>query len=186
MLDDQIKEQDKYSTKELSQKALENLIKNEELRKKTSEFLSLQPEEKFLGLFDSEKHEPLIQEFDGRKIQRFQYMVKNPNTGQENFWRVSKRASEQIDAFLIEGHNLLKIQRLGLGNDPRCYGHNLIPLAFTFFSTNTKLSFNMISRNQLYLEAMEKMLDQRLDPIPKWNCNHIYKLGIENELKSSE
>jgi hypothetical protein len=61
-----------------------------------------------------------------------------------------------------------------------------MPLPFTFFSTNTKLSFNMISRNQLYLEAMEKMLDQRLDPIPKWNCNHIYKLGSEKELKSSE
>jgi hypothetical protein len=117
MLDNQIKYI--YSTKELSQKALENLRKNEELRKKTSEFLSLQPEEKFLGLFDSEKQEPVIQEFDGRKVQRFQYMVKNPNTGQEKFWRVSKRASEQIDAFLIEGHNLLKIQRLGLGNDIR-------------------------------------------------------------------
>lgn len=119
MVDDQIKEQDKYSTKELSQKALENLGKNEELRKKTSEFPSLQPEEKFLDLFDSEKHEPVIQEFDGKKVQRFQYMVKNPNTRQEKFWRVSKRASEQIDAFLIEGHNLLKIQRLGLGNDIR-------------------------------------------------------------------
>src|SRR5205807_5373798 len=102
MVDDQAKEQDKYSTKELSQKALENLRKNEELRRKASEFLSLQPGEKFLGLFDPEKFEPVIQEFDGKKVQRFQYMIKDPNTGQEKFWRISKRVSEQIDAFLIE------------------------------------------------------------------------------------
>lgn len=102
MVDDQVKEQDKYSTKERSQKALENLRKNEELRRKASEFLSLQPGEKFLGLFAPEKFEPVIQEFDVRKS-RFQYsMIKDPNTGQEKFWRVSKRVSEQIDAFLIE------------------------------------------------------------------------------------
>jgi hypothetical protein len=124
MVDDQVKEQDKYSTKELSQKALENLRKNEELRRKASEFLSLQPGEKFLGLFDPEKFEPVIQEFDGKKVQRFQYMIKDPNTGQEKFWRVSKRVPEQIDAFLSEGHNLLEIQRLGSGNDTR---YNILP-----------------------------------------------------------
>ena len=45
--------------------------------------------------------------------------VKDPNTGQEKYWIVSKRTSEQVDAFLIEGHNLLKIQRLPSGNDTR-------------------------------------------------------------------
>ena len=72
-----------------------------------------------LGLFDPEKMEPVEQEFDGKKVQRFEYTVKDPNTGREKYWVVSKRTSEQVDAFLIEGHNLLKIQRLGSGNDTR-------------------------------------------------------------------
>ena len=72
-----------------------------------------------LGLFDPEKMEPVEQEFDGKKVQRFEYTVKDPNTGQEKYWIVSKRTSEQVDAFLIERHNLLKIQRLGSGNDTR-------------------------------------------------------------------
>jgi hypothetical protein len=37
-----------------------------------------------LGLFDPEKMEPVEQEFDGKKVQRFEYTVKDPNTGQEN------------------------------------------------------------------------------------------------------
>jgi hypothetical protein len=48
-----------------------------------------------------------------------EYTIQDPNTGQEKYWIVSKRTSEQIDAFLLEGHNLLKIQRLGSGNDTR-------------------------------------------------------------------
>jgi hypothetical protein len=80
--------------------------------------------EKFLGLFDPERIEPVEQEFDGKKVQRFQYTVKDPNTGQEKYWVVSKRTSEQVDAFLGEGHNLLKIQRLGSGNDTR---YNIFP-----------------------------------------------------------
>ena len=63
-------------------------------------------------------------EFDGKNVQRFQYTVKDPNTGQEKYWTVSKRTSEQIDAFLGEGHNLLKIQRFGLGKDTR---YHIIP-----------------------------------------------------------
>jgi hypothetical protein len=63
--------------------------------------------------------EPVEQEFDGKKVQRFQHTVKDPNTGQEKYWIVSERTSEQVNAFLIEGHNLLKIQRLGSGNDTR-------------------------------------------------------------------
>jgi hypothetical protein len=72
-----------------------------------------------LGLFDPEKMEPVEQEFDGKKVQRFEYTVKDPNTGQETYWIVSKRTSEYVDALLIERHNLLKIQRLGSGNDTR-------------------------------------------------------------------
>ena len=122
MLEDKDEEKDKI--KELSEKAKENLKRNEELRQKSSKFQSVQPSEKFLWLFDPEKIQPVEQEFDGKKIQRFQYTIKDPNIGQEKYWIVSKRTSEQIDAFLMEGRNLLKIQRLGSGNDTR---YNIFP-----------------------------------------------------------
>ena len=119
-----IEEKAKENLKELSDKAKENLRRNEELRRKSSKFQSVQPGEKFVGLFNPEKMEPVEQEFDGKKVQRFQYTIQDPNTGMEKFWIVSKRTSEQIDAFLTEGHNLLKIQRLGSGNDTR---YNIFP-----------------------------------------------------------
>jgi hypothetical protein len=61
-----------------------------------------------------------------------------------------------------------------------------MPFPFHFFSTTTRLSVNIINRSQQFVEAMEQMLDQRLDFNPKCNCNHIFKLGIEKKLKSSE
>jgi hypothetical protein len=70
-------------------------------------------------LFDAKKIEPIEREFDGKKVQRFQYTVKDLSINQEKLWTVSKRTSEQIDAFLSEGHFLLKIQRVGLGKDTR-------------------------------------------------------------------
>jgi tRNA nucleotidyltransferase (CCA-adding enzyme) len=110
---------------ELSVRAKENLKRNEELRRKASQFLSLQPGEKFLGLFNPEKMEPVEREFDEKKVQRFQYTIEDPNTGQEKYWSVSKRTSEQIDAFLSEGQNMLKIQRLGSGKGTR---YNILPV----------------------------------------------------------
>jgi hypothetical protein len=119
-----IEEKEKQNVKKLSEKAKENLRRNEELRRNSSKFQSVQPGEKFVGMFNPEKMEPVEQEFDGKKVQRFQYTIQDPNTGLEKYWIVSKRTSEQIDAFLMEGHNLLKIQRLGSGNDTR---YNIFP-----------------------------------------------------------
>jgi hypothetical protein len=116
--------EDKDKRKELSEKAKENLRRNEELRRKTSKFLTPQPGEKFIGLFDPEKIQPVEKEFDGKKVQRFQYTVKDPNTGQEKYWPVSKTTSEQIDAYLSEGHSLLKVQRIGTGKETH---YNIMP-----------------------------------------------------------
>jgi hypothetical protein len=43
-----------------------------------------------LALFDPERIEPVEQEFDGKKVQRFQYTVKDQNTGQEKYWVINK------------------------------------------------------------------------------------------------
>lgn len=107
------------SNTQLSEKARINLQRNADLRNKDSKFVSIQPGEKIVLLFDPEKIEPIEREFDGKKVQRFQYTVKDSQTTQEKIWTVSKRTSEQIDAFLSESHTLLKIQRVGLGKDTR-------------------------------------------------------------------
>ena len=126
MEDEKQREKDQANDviRELSEKAKENLRRNEELRRRSSPVVILQSGEKLAGLFDPEKVEPEEKEFDGKKVQRFRYSFTDPNTGQERYWSVGKRVSEQIDAFLSEGHNLLKIQRLGTGKDTR---YNIFP-----------------------------------------------------------
>jgi hypothetical protein len=115
--------------KELSEKARQNLQRNSGLREKeggsSSKFAKIQPGAKVIWLFDAEKIEPVEQEFDGKKVQKFQYAVVDPNDpGQERYWTASKTTSEQIDAYLSEGHTLLKIQRIGLGKETR---YNIMP-----------------------------------------------------------
>jgi hypothetical protein len=52
---------------------------------------------------------------------------QDPNNPEyEKYWTVSKRTSEQIDAYLSEGHSLLKIQRIGSGKETR---YNIMPVA---------------------------------------------------------
>jgi hypothetical protein len=105
----------------LSPKAKENLRKNAELRRKDSKFIRLQPGKKRIFQFDAEKIEQKEDEFNGKKTQRFYYIVTEPNSGidQERYLPVGKQTSESIDSYLAEGHSLLKIQRFGLGKDTR-------------------------------------------------------------------
>ena len=110
---------------ELSEKARQNLQRNAELRNKDSKFFNPQPGEKSIWIFDAEKIQPVEKEFDGKKVQRFQYIIQDPNNSDyEKYWTVSKRTSEQIDAFLSQGHRLLKIQRIGTGKETR---YNIMP-----------------------------------------------------------
>ena len=63
---------------ELSEKARQNLQRNAELRNKDSKFFNPQPGEKSIWIFDAEKIQPVEKEFDGKKVQRFQYTYKIP------------------------------------------------------------------------------------------------------------
>lgn len=75
---------------------------------------------KKLSGVDAENNEPVEQEFDGKKVWKFQYVVVDPNKrSHERYWTANRNTSEQIDAFLSEGHTLLKIQRIGSGIDTR-------------------------------------------------------------------
>ena len=93
---------------------------------KNSKYIKLQPSEKTVLQFDPEKTEQTDVEFNGRKTQRYQYTVTEPNSGsnQEKYLTVGKRTSEDIHSHLSEGHTLLKIQRFGLGKDTR---YHVIP-----------------------------------------------------------
>ena len=86
---------------------------------KASKFLTLKPGEEFCKLFDRKRMIPVDKVFDGKHVQRFQYVVTDPKTGQEKCWEVSMMTSEQINAFLNKAHNLLKVQRIGSGFDTR-------------------------------------------------------------------
>ena len=58
---------------------------------------------------------------------RSQYVIQDPNDPEyEKYQTVSKGTSEQIDAFLSEGHRLFKIQRIGTGKETR---YNIMPSA---------------------------------------------------------
>jgi hypothetical protein len=106
-------------TIELSDKAKENLRRNEEARKKESRYLRLEPSEKTVRRFDPEKMEPVEVEFDGKKSIRYQYIVTDPSEPQqpEKYFTVSKRNSAQVDILLAEGQNILKIHRIGAGKE---------------------------------------------------------------------
>jgi hypothetical protein len=108
-------------------KARQNLQCNAELRNKDNKFFNPQPGEKSIWINDAEKIQPVEKEFDRKKVQRFQYIIQDPNNSDyETYWTVGKRTSEQIDVFLSEGHSLLKIQRIGSGKETR---YNIMPPA---------------------------------------------------------
>ena len=104
---------------ELTNKAKENLRRNEDSRKKDSKYVKLDPGEKRTLHFNAEKMEPLEAEFDGKKSTRYQYTVTEPNDPdqQEKYFTVSKRTSAIIDTYLSEGKTILNVYRIGAGKD---------------------------------------------------------------------
>ena len=99
---------------QISDKAKENLRRNEESRRKDSKYIKLESGQKMVLHFDPEKMEPVEVEFDGKKSTRYQYVVTDPNDPeqQEKYFTVGKRNSAVVDA---EGKSILKIHRIGAG-----------------------------------------------------------------------
>jgi hypothetical protein len=64
---------------------------NAELRQKNNKFIKLQPNEKRILQFNAEKIEQTEAEFNGRKTQRYRYIVTEPNNGsQEKYLEIGK------------------------------------------------------------------------------------------------
>jgi hypothetical protein len=106
------------SRQTISEKGKENLRRIAELRRKDSKYIKLQAGEKITLYFNAEKIEPVESEFNGKKTQRYQYTVLEPDFPEdEKYFPASKRTSEVIDTHLTEGRTLLKVQRIGAGKD---------------------------------------------------------------------
>ena len=103
----------------LSEKAKENLRKMAEWRRECRRFITLQPHEKFYKYFDRQQMKRVTREYNGKQVERFQYIVTDPDTGEENYWETSIGMSERINAYLNTGCNLLEIQRYGSGINTR-------------------------------------------------------------------
>jgi hypothetical protein len=111
----EVNTKDMSQTTELSAEAKEIIQRNIEARQQDIKFVKLQPGEKKVFQFVPEKTEQVEAEFNGKKSLRFRYTVIEEGSDQEKYFEVSKTSSEKIDAFLIEGHTRLKINRSGLG-----------------------------------------------------------------------
>jgi hypothetical protein len=116
----EVNRKDMTQITELSAEAKQIIQRNIEARQQSSKFVKLQSGEKKVLLFVPEKTEQVQAEFNGKKSLRFRYAVIEEDSGdQEKYFEVSKRTSEDIDTFLIEGHTKLKINRSGSGVDTR-------------------------------------------------------------------
>jgi hypothetical protein len=104
---------------ELSAEAKQVIQRNIEARQQSSKFVKLQAGEKKVLLFVPEKIEQVEADFNAKKSLRFRYTVIEEGSDQEKYFEVSKRTSEDIDTFLMEGHTKLKINRSGSGVDTR-------------------------------------------------------------------
>jgi hypothetical protein len=69
--------------------------------------------------FNPEKIEQVEAEFNGKKSMRLRYTIIEDGNSDEKYLEVGKRTSEDIDSFLAEGANSLKVQRFGSGMDTR-------------------------------------------------------------------
>jgi hypothetical protein len=105
----------------LSRTALEKLRKNADSRQANNKYIKLDAGEKKTLKFNPEVIDQRVVDFNGKKSTRYEYAVieHGSSNNQERCLSVGKRTSEEIDAFLMEGQVLLKIQRFGLGKDTR-------------------------------------------------------------------
>jgi hypothetical protein len=115
----EVMEKDMTQVTELSEEAKAVIQRNIEARQQSSKFIKLQLGEKKVLLFVPEKTEQVEADFNGKKSLRFRYTVLEEGSDNEKYFEVSKRASEDIDNCLIEGHIRLKITRSGSGIDSR-------------------------------------------------------------------
>jgi hypothetical protein len=97
----------------------DNLRRNEEQRRKDSQWFNMQPGEKAIVEF-LPKFGPVMKDFDGDGIAetlRYEYHVVDMNHKEDGAkpWDLSKTWSEDIDYYLKQGYRTLKVERVGSG-----------------------------------------------------------------------
>jgi hypothetical protein len=107
-------------TIELSEKAKENLERNQWFRRKESKFITIDVDCYVTLTFDPEKIKQIEKESFGTKVIRYRYIVENVDfKGQEKIFETNWHTSLSIDRYLLQGHRTLKIQRQGTEKETR-------------------------------------------------------------------
>ena len=107
----------------LTPKALQNLNRNAGLRRACSK-LKLKPVEETLLIFDPENIKAVVEGFNDKNEMLFLYEVIDPETSgvdvkisRRHVFSANKDTSEIIDTHLREGRNILRIQKIGTGEE---------------------------------------------------------------------
>ena len=113
-------------TIELSEKARENLERNQWFRRKESKFISIDVNCFVTLTFDPEKIEQIEKESFGTKMIRYRYIVEDIDfKDQEKIFETNWHTSLSIDTYLMQGSRTLKIERRGTGKETKYIVSNI-------------------------------------------------------------
>ncbi len=118
----EVADRELLSFKRLTPKAIENLNRNAGLRRDYK--LKLEPVQETLLIFDPENIKAVAERFNDKNNMLFLYTVIDPetsgidlNTSRRQLFPANKDTSEIIDTHLREGSNILRIQKIGTGEE---------------------------------------------------------------------
>jgi len=123
----QVAQKEQLSLEQLTPKALENLNRNAGFRRaglERASKLKLEPVEETLLIFDPENIKTVGDGFNDKNDILFLYEVVDPETSgidvkisRRQVFPANKDTSEIIDSHLREGNNILRIQKIGSGEE---------------------------------------------------------------------
>ena len=97
----------------------------EQAAQKSSKFLKIQPGQTVVLKFDANKLVLKDREIEGRKSKAVEYIVINPNDGQEKVLSLSLSWALNLNELLKGGYTTIKVSRRGSGLDT---SYNFVPV----------------------------------------------------------
>jgi hypothetical protein len=110
----------KLISEKYSQEEMNNLNEIEQVLNKSSQYVRIEPgESKILCFVLGRKIEEVEKPYNGQLFKRISFTVvdKENNENSEKVFEVGKKSARLIIAKLKEGHTVLKIERIGTGQD---------------------------------------------------------------------
>jgi hypothetical protein len=104
-----------------NQEEMNNLSEIEQVLNKSSQYVRIEPgDSKILRFVLGRKIEEVEKPYNGQLFKRISFTVIEPDNndnGNEKFFEVGRRSARLIIAKLKEGHTVLKMERIGSGQD---------------------------------------------------------------------